>query len=208
MRILSIVFWYGLLLMVTTSSCVIFNKLQYLEPTAADSLNWEKGWTKHENFKNYYFKTTLTDSLGKDIGLVTFEFYSSDLMLSRRKVFVLGLKLEGKNDLFIKKIDLDSTRSKKIRDSLKRKGTATTIELPYKQFYIVGKSNRLRGVVSEFMGYPSNKYRDFSVLTNGTFQKNERIKIITGDRFLDSVLRRSSFIFRIRRKADVVTALH
>lgn len=210
----SLLFFRSALILITfsTSSCVIFNKLQYLEPVESDALYWEKGWFKDPlGIKKYSFKTILKDSLNNDIGLIQFEFYGAGKMFAKSHNFNMGLSLETKQDGFMKKIDLDSLNAIAMRDSLKKKGVYTDKELPYRRLYLLNTTDsmRLPMRVSEFfMGYPPDKYRTFRMYSRGTFNQGDVVRIVTGDTFLDTILKRSSFIFRTKKKVDIITRIN
>lgn len=195
-----------------TSSCVFLNKLQYIEPTGNDESGWEKGWNKNAlGLKEYQFKKMLKDSSNNDLGLITFEFFRNDKMFAKSVDFAIGLSLEAKQGDFMKKIDLDSLKSTVIRDSLEKDGHFTARQLPYKRFYLLNAadSTRLPMAVSEFfMGYTPTKYRGFRMYSSGTFKEGDEVRIITGDAYLDGILKRSSFIFRTKKKVELMTHMN
>jgi hypothetical protein len=87
----------------------------------------------------------------------------------------------------------------------------TGIELPVSGFYLLNTADSiyLPMKVSEFfMGYPPAKFRSFRMYSNGTFKDGDEVRIITGDAYLDSILKRSSFKFRTKRKVDLMTHLN
>ena len=126
-------------------------------------------------------------------------------MFKNPQYFGFILSLESIDSSFLKRFDIDSSISLKIRDSLQQKGISTGKLLPYKGFSLVINNDvEIPMAVNEyFLAYPVTHYRQFRMISKYPFEDGTLVKIVTGDGFLDKILNNSFFILRVKKKIDV-----
>lgn len=182
-----------------------------MEPSGIDSAKWEMGWKKDSfNLNFFYLKRPVKDSLGNNIGLISFEFDAKEKASGIPKYLIFGLSLDAVNNSFIKQFDIDSINSNRIRDSLLKKRVGTGIVLPYNRFYVIANDSiRMQMKITEFfMGYSSSKYRGFRMLGVGALKDGTKISIITGDVFFDKILKQSSFMLKTKKRVELQTRMN
>ncbi len=187
------------LLILTALSCATYSKVFYMQPSGVDSAKWEMARQKNGlDFRVISLTKQVNDSVGNPQGVISLEFSNHEKIYAKPQYLVFFLALTAKQDGFVQRFDLDSIRSRQIQDSLYKQGAATSVALPYSKIQMVtADSTYIPVKVSEFfMGYPRSAYRGFRLFTQKPVPENTQFRIITGDIFLDKVLKDSYFVVK------------